>query len=160
SAARTATIPISVTVLSAKRPNGWMPTPAISTSSAIGDLVGRKRVTDHLPAFVVDVKRRNDDAHRHPEPQMVETGFADPADETDACGQLDDAEAERQLAAVSGRPVDDHRIKEERPALAEQFFAAIGGRAVRAARQPREVVPPARRARAADQPGSFGPFDE
>ncbi len=35
SAARTASTPICVTDLPSKRPNGWMPTPAISTSTVL-----------------------------------------------------------------------------------------------------------------------------
>jgi len=69
-------------------------------------------------------------------------------------------DTERQLAAISGWAVHHRCIKVERAAIAQLALAAIGARAIRAARQARKVVTPARRTEAADQSHAVGFLDE
>src|SRR4051794_18590739 len=154
-AARTAVTPISVTVLPSKRPKGWIPTPATSTAFTLSPelTVSPECPREHGPTLVVGVERHQLKAHVLAEAQVQGIRFGEPGQHANPFGQLDDAEAVRNLAAVAGR-CRRHRGPRPQSALArEKRLGNVIGAAVRAHRPTRELVPATARAPSADQPG-------
>ena len=100
---------MSVTGVSAKRPNGCMPTPVISTRSAVPvttpprtGSAGRERVREHGRAVVVGVQRVSDDVHRLAEGEHSRIGLGDARDHAQLLAdELDDAEPEGDFAVVA-----------------------------------------------------------
>src|SRR5262245_25677490 len=98
SALRIATAPISIPVVSPKRPNGWSPTPTIATSivmttSSSGD--GSERERHDLVAVVVGAERDDRQLHLDAVAQRRRVRFGEARLHLHLAWQLHVADAER-----------------------------------------------------------------
>src|SRR5262245_23475287 len=160
SAARTACTPISVLVFPSKRPNGWIPTPAISTvlmapsapghaafgarafasSARLCSRAGPGRRRRERPRDDIAGKGLGDERHRLPERETLRIGFGEPGDDAQLlAGELDDAEAVRHLAFVAGRRRGDRGPRPQRRVARQRARLDVGRARVRAGRELREV---------------------
>ena len=79
SARRIATAPISIPVVSPKRPKGWRPTPMIATSLVMrAPLLHRPERERHdLVAVVVGAERHDDELHLHADLEGIDVGLGE-----------------------------------------------------------------------------------
>src|SRR4051812_37945486 len=97
SARRIATAPMSIAVMSLKRPNGCSPTPMMATSSLLmRSSLHRCECERHdFVAGVVGVERYEHELHRHPDLEHRGIRLGEPGLDLHFAGQLDVADRER-----------------------------------------------------------------
>src|SRR5262249_2931605 len=101
--------------------------------------LGLERVGHDLPAVLIDVQRYDHETHGHAEGERART-CRETADDLQALRKLDDAEAERHLARVAGRPVRDRREENEFAVLTQRARLTVLRGAIQTVGAGRKVI--------------------